>query len=48
MTSSSSLLLNALYEAGSKMGNIFAYVFIFLMVIEIVYVFVRFVITSDK
>ena len=48
MTTSPALLLNSFYDSGAKLGNILAYVFIFLMVIEIIYVFVKYVVTSDK
>lgn len=42
------LLLNAIYDAGNKIGPILCYTFILLMVIEIVYVWIRYVITSNK
>lgn len=40
-------LLNA-YKAGDSIGPILAYTFIFLMTIELVYVFIKYVITSNK
>lgn len=44
----SPLVLSATYNGGDKMGEVFSYVFIFLMLIEIIYVFVRYVLTSNK
>jgi hypothetical protein len=42
------LLLNAIFDAGESIGPILAYTFCFLMAIELVYVFVKYVITSNK
>lgn len=42
------LMLNALYNAGDAIGPILGYTFIILMTIELVYVFVKYVITSNK
>lgn len=46
--SMSPLFLSATYNAGDKIGEVLSYVLIFLMLIEIIYVFVRFVMTSNK
>lgn len=46
--SMSPLLLSATYNGGDKLGEVLSYVFIFLMLIEIIYVFVRYVLTSNK
>jgi hypothetical protein len=40
-------LLNA-YHAGDAVGPVLAYVFIFLMTIELIYVFIKYVITSNR
>ena len=48
MTTSPALLLNSFYDSGTKMGGILAAVFVFLMIIEMIYVFVKYVVTSDK
>lgn len=40
-------LLNA-YQSGDSIGPVLAYTFIFLMTIELVYVFVKYVVTSNK
>lgn len=40
-------LLNA-YQAGDSIGPVLAYVFIFLMTIELIYVFIKYVITSNR
>ena len=45
---SSSLLLNALFESGNNMGGILAAIFGLLMAIEMIFVFIKYVITSDK
>ena len=45
---SPTLLLNALFDTGNIVGPILAWVFVLLMVIEMVYVWVKYVITSDK
>jgi|GEM_PF-1787857 len=42
------LFLSATYYAGDKFGAVLAYVFILLMAIELVYVFVKYVLTSNK
>ena len=42
------LMLNATYDAGDKMGPVLASIFILLMIIEMTYVFVKYVITSNK
>lgn len=42
------LTLNALYDSGDKIGAYLAYLFILLMTVELVYVFVKYVITSNK
>lgn len=44
----SPLLLSATYNAGDKAGEVLSYVLMFLMLIEIIYVFVRYVLTSNK
>jgi hypothetical protein len=40
-------LLNA-YQSGDSIGPVLAYIFILLMTIELVYVFVKYVITSNR
>ncbi len=40
-------LLNA-YQSGDAIGPVLAYTFILLMTIELVYVFIKYVITSNK
>lgn len=40
-------LLNA-YQTGDLVGPVLAYTFILLMTIELIYVFVKYVITSNK
>lgn len=42
------ILLNAFYNSGDKLGSILSWIFILLMTIEIVYVFMKYVITSNK
>lgn len=42
------LLLNAIFNAGESIGPILAYIMCFLMAIELIYVFVKYVITSNK
>ena len=42
------ILLNALYDSGDKLGGVLSWIFILLMLIEIVYVFMKYVITSNK
>ena len=42
------LLLNAIYNAGESIGPILAYTFALLLAVELVYVFVKYVITSSK
>ena len=42
------LLLNKIFNAGENIGPILAYTFCFLMAIELVYVFVKYVITSNR
>ncbi len=42
------LMLNAVYEAGNKIAPILCWVFILLMLVAITYVFVKYVITSNK
>jgi len=42
------ILLNAFYNGGDKIAPIVGYLFILLMVIEMSYVFVKYVITSNK
>lgn len=42
------LLLDAIYNAGDSIGPILAYTFCLLMTIELVYVFVKYVITSNR
>ena len=42
------ILLNALYDSGDKLGGVLSWIFILLMLIEIVYVFLKYVITSNK
>lgn len=42
------LMLNALYDGGDKLGPILGWVFVLLMTVELVYVFVKYVITSNK
>jgi hypothetical protein len=42
------LLLNAVFNAGESIGPVLAYTFCLLMAIELAYVFVKYVITSDK
>ena len=41
-------LLNAVFNAGESVGPILAYVMCLLMAIELGYVFVKYVITSNK
>ena len=41
-------LLGAGFNAGESIGPILAYTFCFLMAIELVYVFVKYVITSNR
>lgn len=41
-------LLNSIYNAGDSAGEILAYTFMLLMAIELVYVFVKYVITTDR
>ncbi len=40
-------LLNA-YQTGDSIGPVLAYTFILLMTIELIYVFVKYVITSNR
>ena len=40
-------LLNA-YQSGDAVGPVLAYIFIFLMTIELVYVFIKYVVTSNR
>ena len=40
-------LLNA-YQSGDAIGPVLAYTFILLMTIELVYVFIKYVITSNR
>ena len=42
------IMLNAFYNGGDKFGSYLAYLFILLMTIELVYVFVKYVITSNR
>lgn len=42
------LLLNKLFESGNGLGGILAGVFVLLLTIEIIFVFVKYVLTSDK
>ena len=42
------VLLNAFYDAGNKVGNILAWVFILLMFIEVVYVMAKYLGPSKK
>ena len=42
------ILLNALFDSGNKVGPVLASIFILLMLIEMTYVFVKYVITSNK
>lgn len=42
------VLLNAFYDAGNKVGNILAWVFILLMFIELVYVMAKYLGPSKK
>ena len=42
------LLLSAFYDKGDSLGSVLSYVFIFLMTIELIYVFVKYVVTSNK
>lgn len=42
------LLLNSTYEAGNAIGPILAYSFSIAIVVEICYVWVKYVITSNK
>jgi hypothetical protein len=42
------LMLNAIFNAGETIGPILAYTFALLMAIELGYVFVKYVITSNK
>jgi len=42
------IMLNAFYNSGDKIGPIIGYIFIMAMLIELVYVFVKYVITSNK
>lgn len=41
-------LLNSVYNAGNSAGEILAYTFMFAMAVELVYVFVKYVITTDR
>ena len=41
-------LLNALFDTGESIGPILAYTMALLMAVELGYVFVKYVITSDK
>lgn len=41
-------LMNAIFNAGESIGPILAYTMALLMTIELVYVFVKYVITSNK
>ena len=41
-------LLNAVFNAGESIGPILAYTMALLMAVELGYVFVKYVITSDK
>jgi hypothetical protein len=41
-------LLNSIFDAGESIGPILAYTFLLLMLIELGYVFVKYVITSNK
>ena len=41
-------LLNAIFTAGESIGPILAYTMALLMAVELGYVFVKYVITSDK
>ena len=42
------VMLNALYQAGNSIGPIFCWVFVLLMTIEMIYVMVKYVVTSHK
>jgi hypothetical protein len=42
------VMLNALYDAGNKIAPAVGYIFILLMSVELLYVFVKYVITSNK
>lgn len=44
----SPLFLSAFYNSGDKIGEVLMYVFMILMTIEIIYVFIRYVLTSNK
>lgn len=42
------VLLNAVYNIGDSIGPILAYTFALLMTIELIWVWVKYVMTSDK
>lgn len=42
------IMLNALYNAGDKVAPMIGWIFILLMTVELIYVFVKYVITSNK
>lgn len=42
------IMLNALYDGGNKIAPYISYIFILLMSIQLIYVFVKYVITSNK
>ena len=41
-------MLSAIYEAGNKIAPILCWVLILLMVVAVAYVFVKYVLTSNK
>lgn len=41
-------LLNSVFNAGEQMGEYLAYTFCLLMAVELAYVFVKYVITTDR
>jgi hypothetical protein len=43
-----SLILNAVFDAGQEIGPILAYIFFFLMAIELVYVMAKYLGPSKK
>jgi hypothetical protein len=47
MTSAFPILLNAFYEFGNKIGPILTWVFILLMVVELIYVMAKYLGGSD-